>query len=335
VSESETLLLLGGCDAAGVPDDGTAALFAAAGRLGRRTDPRLCVALIPEPGASRDLVARAPRGARSFLVRTPRESASQAALAAASAELARRLDARCVLLPDDHRSRELAARLAASLRVPCATGCRDISLSGGELRFRRDLYGGSVFGEFVARADGLVATVTSASPEAAPAELETVVPEPIEAGAATSPTAPRLLDRAPSDDSEVSLERAARIVAGGRGIGGAEGFRRLADLGRRIGAQLAASRPPCDAGWIPASRLVGITGCSVKPDFYLAVGISGSAQHRSGMSESGTVVAINSDDSADIFRYADYGVVGDWEEVIAGMTEALGAPGAARLERTP
>ena len=124
-------------------------------------------------------------------------------------------------------------------------------------------------------------------------------------------------------------------MAGGRGIGGAEGFRRLAELGETLGAQLAASRPPCDAGWIHASRLVGITGRSVKPDLYLAVGISGSAQHRSGIDEARTEVAINIDESPQIFRYADYGVVGDWKEVVAGMIDALGAPGPPAQERAP
>jgi electron transfer flavoprotein alpha subunit len=121
------------------------------------------------------------------------------------------------------------------------------------------------------------------------------------------------------------LTEARRIVAGGRGLGGPEGFEELAVLARALDAELAASRPPCDAGWVPGRYQVGITGARVAPELYLAVAISGSIQHLAGMKDARQIVAVNADPAAPIFRYADLGVVGDWREVTAGMLEVLGS----------
>jgi electron transfer flavoprotein alpha subunit len=267
-----------------------------------------------------------PKGAQGFLVRSAENGHTEGTLAVGLAKLAERRSATLMLLPDDPWSREVAARMAGLLGAPCAIGCRGLSRSEGQLRFQRELYGGAVSGEFVARCDRLVATVAPASVSARRLELEPVTAETVEVAALQSPPAARVLERSKPKASEAPLDRAKRIVSGGRGIGGAEGFEQLADLAGRIDAQVGASRPPCDVGWIHASRLVGITGRTVTPELYLAVGISGSAQHRSGMAEAETVVAINTDDGADIFRFADYGVVGDWREVVSGMLEALAAP---------
>ncbi len=320
------LLALGRCDSRGIPDDATAALFALASQLGCGSDEPLGAALIPEPDTPRDLSPRVPRGAQGFLVRSAESSHNEGALALSLAELADTRSATLVLLPDDAWSREVAARTGGLLDAPCAIGCRDLSCSEGQLRFQRELYGGAVSGGFVARCDRLVATVVPASVSAEELELEPVTAETLEVPALQSPPAARVLERGKPEAAEASLERAKRIVSGGRGIGGAEGFAQLANLAARIDAQVGASRPPCDVGWIHASRLVGITGRTVTPELYLAVGISGSAQHRSGMADAETVVAINTDDAADIFRFADYGVVGDWREVVSGMLEALAVP---------
>jgi electron transfer flavoprotein alpha subunit len=216
--------------------------------------------------------------------------------------------------------------MAGLLDAPCAIGCRDLSHSEGQIRFRRELYGGAVSGGFVARCDRLVATIAVSSVSAREPELAPVKAETLEVDGLPSFAAPRVLERGEPEAAGASLERAQRIVSGGRGIGGPDGFEQLANLAERIDAQVGASRPPCDTGWIHASRLVGITGRTVTPELYLAVGISGSAQHRSGMADAKTIVAINTDDQADLFRFADYGVVGDWREVVSGMLEALVAP---------
>jgi len=112
------------------------------------------------------------------------------------------------------------------------------------------------------------------------------------------------------------LSQAEIIVAGGMGIGSKEGFGKLEAFAVRLGAGLGASRTAVDAGFAPFRCQVGMTGVTVCPKLYIAVGISGAVQHLAGMSGSGTVIAINSDPKAPIFDYADYGIVGDWETII-------------------
>ncbi len=119
------------------------------------------------------------------------------------------------------------------------------------------------------------------------------------------------------------LERARVIVAGGRGMGGPEPFQLLRTVADRLAGALAASRPPCDFGWVEPMLQIGLTGKTVAPDLYLAVGISGATQHMTGCSSSRVIVAINNDPDAPIFSMASYGVVGDWQEVLPGFLEAL------------
>ena len=121
----------------------------------------------------------------------------------------------------------------------------------------------------------------------------------------------------------VMLESCRVVVSGGRGIGGAEGFEQIEELAGLLGGAVGASRPPCDSGWIPSTQQVGITGKIVAPDLYIAVAISGSSQHLSGMSESAKVVAINQDPEAYIFKVSDFGVVGDWKQVVPAFAAAL------------
>ena len=119
------------------------------------------------------------------------------------------------------------------------------------------------------------------------------------------------------------LNQARIIFAGGVGIGSLEGFRKLEKLALLLGGAVAASRGAVDAGFAPYRCQVGMTGVTVCPDLYIAVGISGAVQHLAGMSGAGTVVAINSDPKAPIFDYADYGIVGNWESVIEHVLEEL------------
>ena len=125
------------------------------------------------------------------------------------------------------------------------------------------------------------------------------------------------------DVGGVKLEEASVVVSGGRGMGSAEGFKMLAHLASILGGAVGSSRPPCDLGWIPQTSQVGITGKLVSPSLYVAVGISGSIQHLSGMSKSGKIVAINNDPEAYIFRVSNYGVIGDWKEVLPACIEKL------------
>jgi electron transfer flavoprotein alpha subunit len=123
----------------------------------------------------------------------------------------------------------------------------------------------------------------------------------------------------------VDLGSAQLIVSVGRGIREAENISLVQDLASALGAELAASRPICDNGWLPMERQVGSSGQSVAPKLYLAVGISGAIQHLVGMKASQCIVAINKDPDAPIFEVADYGIVGDLFEVVPALTEAVKA----------
>jgi electron transfer flavoprotein alpha subunit len=122
---------------------------------------------------------------------------------------------------------------------------------------------------------------------------------------------------------EVDLTAAERIVSVGRGIKDPANIPLAQELAKALGAELAASRPICDNGWLPLERQVGSSGASVSPKLYLALGISGAIQHVVGMKGSQTIVAVNKDASAPIFEIADYGIVGDLFEVAPALIEAL------------
>ncbi len=121
-----------------------------------------------------------------------------------------------------------------------------------------------------------------------------------------------------------NIERARVLVAGGAGLGGPEPFIGLLDeIAELLGGAVAASRVACDSGWVPTALQVGLTGKTVAPDLYLAIGISGASQHLAGCASAQAIAVVNTDESAPFFQLANYGVVGDWKEVLPGLRDAL------------
>jgi electron transfer flavoprotein alpha subunit len=153
-------------------------------------------------------------------------------------------------------------------------------------------------------------------------------PSPGSVGEAATTTGPdiaqvRVVDRVTEAGAAASIEEAKVIVAGGRGVGGAEGFALVEQLAGALGGVVGATRAAVDAGWIPYSQQIGQTGKIVKPQLYLALGVSGAIQHKVGMQTASTIVAVNRDPDAPIAEFADLVVVGDLFEVGAALLEEL------------
>lgn len=233
---------------------------------------------------------------------------------------------RIVLLGQTSIGRDLAPRLAFRLDVSAATDALELSIDPGTklLQQTRSVYGGNARATFVSEATPQIATVrqkamTPLEPDAG--KKGEIVPLKVELDPTKIRT--KVLQTVKEEVAGIKLEDAQTVVTGGRGIGGPEGFKQLEELAKALKAAIGASRPPCDNGWVPDTMQVGLTGKIVTPELYIAVGISGSSQHIAGCSGAKTIVAVNKDPEANIFKEARFGVVGDWKQVIPAFTEKV------------
>ena len=225
------------------------------------------------------------------------------------------------LTPTD---RDVAGRLAARLGVPVLSNAVDIKAASGAVTIVNEILGGSTLVEtaFTGPGPHLVVVRPKSFPAeesggAAPEVLPVELPDVGRSGGA------RVVSRQVETSVGPSLADADVIVAGGRGIGAADKFQLVSDLAGLLGAAVGATRAVVDSGWVPYSMQVGQTGKTVKPNVYIACGISGAMQHLVGMKDSGVIIAINKDEEAPIFGIADLGVVGDVHQVMPKLLEAL------------
>jgi electron transfer flavoprotein alpha subunit len=219
---------------------------------------------------------------------------------------------------------EIGAGLAARLNAGVTMEVTKVDVVDGTLTAERPIHGDSSISTSSYKDRGIIIgrlnAFEIAQPSSDAAEVEDVTVE-------LSPwsTKATMVTRGEARGAEVDIEGADYLVAGGRGLGKAEGFELCEALAEALGGAVAATRAVVDAGWYPYSTQIGQTGKTVAPKLYLAAGISGAIQHKVGMQASEHIVAINKDSNAPIFEYSDLGIVGDLNKILPKLTEAVKA----------
>jgi electron transfer flavoprotein alpha subunit len=227
-----------------------------------------------------------------------------------------------VLFAASAQGRDLAPRVAAKLDLPLAADATGLDVEGGELVITRPVYAGRAFAKVVLNAQPRLVSVrpNTFRPREAPA---TGALERVAVSAVSSRV--RVRETKAAGGAKMDVGDAPIVVSGGRGLKGPEHWPLLEELRDALGstAALGASRAVVDAGWRPHAEQVGQTGKTVSPQLYFAVGISGAMQHLAGMRSARTIVAINKDPDAPIFKIADYGLVGDAHDVLPALAEEI------------
>jgi electron transfer flavoprotein alpha subunit len=238
--------------------------------------------------------------------------------------LVRQVNPALVLFPHTYQVRDYAPKLATRFSQVLISDVIAVKMESGSPVFVRLLFQGKLNGDVRVSGGGPYFASLQAGSfradalEAGSAPVENFTP-PIDAASI------RQKPEAPFRESAraVDLTTAEIIVSVGRGIKEKENIPIVEELAKALGAELAASRPICDAGWLPMERQVGSSGQTVAPKVYMAIGISGAIQHLVGMKGAKTIVAINKDANAPIFEVADYGIVGDLFEVVPALVEEV------------
>lgn len=230
-----------------------------------------------------------------------------------------------VLLPHTYQTRDFAPLLAARLRKPLVTDVTGINGTGADATFVRPMFQGKLAAQVKPQ---------GATPALVTIQIGAFRADAVRKGGSAAvkkvqvnidPATIRQKPEAPFREAKqaVDLGQAERIVAVGRGIKTQENIPLAEKLAKAMGAEVAASRPICDNGWLPMERQIGSSGQTVAPKLYVALGISGAIQHLVGMKGSRTIVAINKDAEAPIFEVADYGIVGDLFEIAPAIIAEL------------
>jgi len=251
----------------------------------------------------------------SPLLTSPEAAAGALALAAKEAK------PDLILVGSTRNGKEIAARLAVKMGWPCASDVFGVTLAGASLHGKRNVFAGKLIAE-VAVPIPCVATLKVGSYPGLPASPTAGTPKDVGQVA----TKVRVVGRQEKKKGTVDLKGAKLIVAAGRGVKKKEDLAIISDLASELGGAVGCSRPlSSDMGWLPEEHHIGLTGISVHPDLYLAVGISGQLQHVAGIKDSKVIAAVNNDKSAPIFEVSDYGVLGDLYAVIPAIMKELKA----------
>lgn len=261
-------------------------------------------------------------GAGSVYHFDPGDTLSPAPVSMALADLVASQQPDLILFSQGYTDRDVAGRLGARLGRSVLSNAVDVSLDGGATA-RHEIFGGT---------EVATSTLTGESPYIVLARPKSFPAEPSGGGAPSvtavdlpeaGSSAARVVESHVEEKEGPQLEEAAVVVAGGRGLGNPESFELVENVAKPLSAATGATRAIVDAGWVPYAKQVGQTGKTVKPDIYIALGISGAMQHLVGMKDAGTIIAVNKDEEAPIFSVADLGIVGDVHQVVPKLIEAL------------
>jgi electron transfer flavoprotein alpha subunit len=231
-----------------------------------------------------------------------------------------------VVFPHTYQTVDFMARLAQAVGAGLLPEVTGFEPGDGGLVWTRPVMGGKLQSKVRVKGEGtvLVSVQSGAFPADGVVRGEAEV-EPLDVDLSAVQPDREILGYQEVGGDTVDLTKAEVIVAVGRGIGGADKLGPVQELARALGAEIGASRPVIDNGWLPRDRQIGSSGQTVAPKLYIAAGISGAIQHLVGMKGSSVIVAINKDPGAPIFNVADYGIVGDLHEVLPALTEAVRA----------
>ena len=246
----------------------------------------------------------------------------------AVAQVCQAVNPKILLMDHGFVGMELAPRLAGRLDTRLTTDCVDLAVDSadGLLLATKPVSGGNAVSVFKYPGQPQMATVRSKSFD--PAESVGAKGEIVEMKADFSESMMKVQSLETVEEEVVSLDKANVVVAGGAGLGEEEGFEVLEELRGELSksfnnVMIGCSRVAVDKGWISSDHQVGLTGAMIAPDIYVAVGISGAIQHLVGMAHAKKIIAVNTDESCNIFKVADYGIVEDYEEIIPSLVEKL------------
>lgn len=229
--------------------------------------------------------------------------------------------------------RDVSSHVAAQVKTAVAADANAIAVAGGQLKITRPIFGGNALATIAGGGNApLLVTALPKAFEKAQAnagKTAEVVTLPTELSQTARCQIKEFAEEVAS--GKINLTDAEIVVAGGRGVGGADKFGVIEDLARALGGAVGASRAVTDAGWRPANEQIGQTGVTIKPKLYIAAGISGAVQHWVGMKESGYIIAINTDPDAPIMKAADLAIVGDLFKVIPEMIKEINAAKGAAV----
>jgi electron transfer flavoprotein alpha subunit len=246
--------------------------------------------------------------------------------AAAMSKIVDEVSPRIILLGQTAIGRDLGPKLAFKLDTGISMDCLELNINADSklLEQTKPVYGGNARAVFVSESLPNIATIRQkAMSPLEPDEARKGEIVQVKVDLDPSQIKAKLIETVKEEVAGIKLEDAQVIVTGGRGIGGPDGFKQLEELAAILKAAVGASRPPCDNGWVPDSLQVGLTGKIVSPELYIAIAVSGASQHLAGCSGSKSIIAINKDPEANIFKDARLGVVGDWKQVLPAFTEKV------------